>query len=752
MSSKRSIGVVVLGLLAAVLGLGNQAGAELFYAPFGPGGSLNAYQVVRSSQTWAAAQADAQSRVDPLFGTSTPGNLIAVDSSLENQAAQFATRYSGSYWIGGTDQAVEGEWRWIGSGVQFWQGAAGGTPVGGNYANWNGGEPNNSGGENYAEMQSSSGGWNDLNASATREYIVEYNTGVTSLPATTGPLYLNPANGRYYERTTTDATWVDSKAYAETRTFLGAQGRLAEINNKAETVFLGSLGGGWIGLTDDDFYGGQEYGNTSGQPEPPAGDRGRGFVWSGPLNIALGGYESKSLQSTGFTYWNGGEPNDSGNEDYIEIGGNGGWNDLNGSATRRAYVEYETAAVASLNLRVKTVTSTGGAGDIGSARNILNGISTQTATYWGQLCRRELQRPGRGRQQSVRRRCPLPRRHQRRRRQLCGEGLRAVVIPAAGTYSFGISHDDQVELVLDRGSDAAAVLSTPDCCSNYVAAVDFAQPGVYNFTLVHGEGGGGASVDLSAAAGSKSAFDGDFRLVGDIQNGGLATAQAKNIGMVKGFSVRDVKAAGGVDLYDLQQGLNLLNGSLPSVGETTASFPRVNLKDDVEGSAGNFGLEQAFPNGVVGAADDQFAVRATGKLVVNWGDQGWWTLGVNSDDGFRLGIDGVDFTSFAGAGGTSITPDGELQYFDPRGNSDSLGHIYLGPGVYDLTLDFFERGGGANVELYYARGIQNGFNTSFELLDTIGVPEPGALTLLALGGLGIVLLGARRLRKRAQPA
>jgi len=145
-------------------------------------------------------------------------------------------------------------------------------------------------------------------------------------------------------------------------------------------------------------------------------------------------------------------------------------------------------------------------------------------------------------------------------------------------------------------------------------------------------------------------------------------------------------------------------------------------------------------------------VRATGKLVVNWGDQGWWTLGVNSDDGFRLGIDGVDFTSFAGAGGTSITPDGELQYFDPRGNSDSLGHIYLGPGVYDLTLDFFERGGGANVELYYARGIQNGFNTSFELLDTIGVPEPGALTLLALGGLGIVLLGARRLRKRAQPA
>ena len=38
------------------------------------------------------------------------------------------------------------------SGTQFWSGLSGGSTVGGNYANWGTGEPNDSGGEDCAQF------------------------------------------------------------------------------------------------------------------------------------------------------------------------------------------------------------------------------------------------------------------------------------------------------------------------------------------------------------------------------------------------------------------------------------------------------------------------------------------------------------------------------------------------------------------------------------------------------------------------
>jgi len=74
------------------------------------------------------------------------------------------------------------------AGIQFWQGSSagsGGFAVGGQYANWNGGEPNNFGDEDYLHMIFNTsvgplGSWNDLpNAGAggafmPQGYIVEY--------------------------------------------------------------------------------------------------------------------------------------------------------------------------------------------------------------------------------------------------------------------------------------------------------------------------------------------------------------------------------------------------------------------------------------------------------------------------------------------------------------------------------------------------------------------------------------------------
>lgn len=122
------------------------------------------------------------------------GYLVTLTSQDE---ADFAGQQaSGFGWIGASDEAVEGDWRWMTgpeAGTLFWQGLANGTEI--TYANWNGGEPNdwpsgnsNPGTENYAHIAAASvirggapiGAWNDLpnggggGAYASQGYVVEY--------------------------------------------------------------------------------------------------------------------------------------------------------------------------------------------------------------------------------------------------------------------------------------------------------------------------------------------------------------------------------------------------------------------------------------------------------------------------------------------------------------------------------------------------------------------------------------------------
>ncbi|OUC11939.1 MAG: hypothetical protein B0A82_24870 [Alkalinema sp. CACIAM 70d] len=79
------------------------------------------------------------------------GYLATITSAAEDSFVQ--QRLQGQGWIGASDAAVEGEWRWVtgpeglensGAGRQFWQGNGSGSVTGpNNYANWNSGEPNN---------------------------------------------------------------------------------------------------------------------------------------------------------------------------------------------------------------------------------------------------------------------------------------------------------------------------------------------------------------------------------------------------------------------------------------------------------------------------------------------------------------------------------------------------------------------------------------------------------------------------------
>ncbi len=103
----------------------------------------------------------------------------------EDEAQLIGEQALGTGWIGGTDEAVEGVWRWVTgpeAGTVFWNGGVNGSTP--NYAFWNNGEPNNLDNEDYAHITAPGvgvlGSWNDLPIAGgdspyvPQGYIVEY--------------------------------------------------------------------------------------------------------------------------------------------------------------------------------------------------------------------------------------------------------------------------------------------------------------------------------------------------------------------------------------------------------------------------------------------------------------------------------------------------------------------------------------------------------------------------------------------------
>lgn len=130
-----------------------------------------------------------------------------------------------------------------------------------------------------------------------------------------------PDNGHAYEIVGTlgqqTIFWATAKTDAEQMQYQGVSGHLATITSAEENAFIqatfndGQRHSAWIGLTDDEAYGGQESGSTA-NPGAPF------WVWV-------------TGEPVSYTNWLPGSPNNQGGtEDYtefvFEMGGQ--WNDL----------------------------------------------------------------------------------------------------------------------------------------------------------------------------------------------------------------------------------------------------------------------------------------------------------------------------------------------------------------------------------------------------------------------------------------
>ena len=154
-------------------------------------------QVGGSGISWTSARDAAAARTY----AGMQGYLATITSSTESNYIR--TRLGGSgAWIGASDASTEGTWKWVTgpeAGTTFWKGnwssswglfsgttwsLSGSGAVGGAFNSWATHEPNNAGGEDYAQiLADGSGDWNDIaNTDNRSAYLVEYSSpSVTSI-------------------------------------------------------------------------------------------------------------------------------------------------------------------------------------------------------------------------------------------------------------------------------------------------------------------------------------------------------------------------------------------------------------------------------------------------------------------------------------------------------------------------------------------------------------------------------------------
>ncbi|MFN0130776.1 MAG: LamG-like jellyroll fold domain-containing protein [Verrucomicrobiales bacterium] len=194
-----------------------------------------------------------------------------------------------------------------------------------------------------------------------------------------------------------------------------------------------------------------------------------------------------------------------------------------------------------------------------------------------------------------------------------------------------------------------------------------------------------------------------------------------------GFATRYIFGAGTID--SIPSALAAIMAA--DTPEFTGSFVDVVSEVANHGNAGLFGnpLPYAQEATDLGCCGEDFILLHIGHIRIE--EEGDYTFGVHSDDGFALRIRGGTAISESGNGDLDAADPEAVVHPANTGDSNTRGVYHLKPGVYRLEFFWWERGGGDHGELYVAKGsfANDGDTTSWKL---VGVTSP-ATTAAALG-------------------
>jgi hypothetical protein len=139
-----------------------------------------------------------------------------------------------------------------------------------------------------------------------------------TIPNITGFTSQQNYNGHSYYRSTGNAFWLNAKANCE-----AMGGHLVTVTTAAENNFIFNIWpSGWIGLTDE---------------------------------VNEGTWRWVTGETYSYTSWNPGEPNNAGNEDYVQFVGSGKWNDLPNGVSLPYVLEFEYIVTTTAWTLYKTV-------------------------------------------------------------------------------------------------------------------------------------------------------------------------------------------------------------------------------------------------------------------------------------------------------------------------------------------------------------------------------------------------------------
>ncbi len=444
-------------------------------------------------------------------------------------------------------------------------------------------------------------------------------TGTRNFSLLVGDAYFLPSTGHYYQFfSEVGITWSSARDKAALLTYYGLQGYLATLTSAQESNFAGSQisGAGWIGGSDEAVEGVWRW--VTG---PEAGIN----FWNG----------NAAGSSPNYAFWNTGEPNQSGNEDYAHItedgtGIDGSWNDLsNTGAASGAYqpkgyvVEFGgTTGDPTINVSASTTIN------IISLPNITTQPSDQAATTGGSA---------------------------------------TFSVAATGT---GLSYQWQVST---NGGASYTNISGATGTSYTVNPVSMADNGKMYRVLVAASG---CSPVISNAAELVVLVDSDNDGVPDVYD-----LDDDNDGILDSVELASCAGTLGYEFYDLA----------PS-GSTVDNIPTTGAL--ATGAATSFDVD-ALQNSVDPGDTDNFSIRYTGLISIT--TAGSYTFYTSSDDGSKLMINGLQVVNNDGPHGVveqsgTIALTAGLHEFETLffeiGGGESLLVQYAGPGISKQAVPF----------------------------------------------------------------